>query len=92
MAIQKGAWHFLIKSITISLILCFHACKCKKDDPSGDSVLPSINDPTPFRMNKINLLWEKAKKVVDTLISGLIDVPSLASFIRQALPEQDIRA
>jgi len=37
----------------------------KYSEPNKDVKNSKITDEAPFRMNKINLFWEKARKVSD---------------------------
>jgi len=39
------------------------------DDDGG--LQRGINDPEPFRLNKLNMMWEKAKKASCNSVSGL---------------------
>ena len=57
-----GAWTVCLLSVLCSLSVCL----CYDEDNSrqnGGYKPGSINDAKPFRMNKLNLMWEKAKKV-----------------------------
>jgi len=60
------SWLFRISCFIIGIACVFNL----GDDNVGQS--RSINDPQPFRVNKLNMLWEKAKKVN---VAFLLPVP-----------------
>jgi len=55
-----------LRVIQLFLCVCCVAIFASKySEPNKDVKNSKITDEAPFRMNKINLFWEKARKVSD---------------------------
>ena len=51
------------------LLICCVAVFASKYSENKNVKKSKITDETPFRMNKINLFWEKASKVSDVIMA-----------------------
>jgi hypothetical protein len=63
-----GAWTCLLFVFLLNSCFSVEEKKFRQEDGTKS---PSIFDPRPFRMNKLNLMWEKAKKVLGIFIAAL---------------------
>jgi len=72
---------FCITRISCSLIIVISVIILESFANENDGRQRSINDPQPFRLNKLNVMWEKAKQVIVTFHIRYFDIWHACAFV-----------